>query len=340
MRPLVVLVGEPLRSVLRTGLKCAWFAGQNCRVGRTASGQIGSAAARRTVTWHNAAVQITKTSGADGFVVVDLPDAATATGIVRCARKILQDGAVNLARSLTYSYAAFGIPTSGASAGINADGDGRDEAVAAFVAELAPRVADGSLQLSAGKGVTDADLEPWAVVADDGADAALVASVVAAAAATVDLAGATVAVEAGAPASEAIAAGFAAAGADAAVLPLAELLAAGRGVVVVGSKAGVLDHENVGALGAAIIVGAAGQAVTARALATARRNGATVLPDFVSAAGPLLAASGEADIAARVTEVVRSVLDHEEGPYLGACYAAEAFLRTWSSELPFGRPLA
>ena len=124
------------------------------------------------------------------------------------------------------------------------------------------------------------------------------------------------------------------------MLPLAELLAAGRGVVVVGSKAGVLDHENVGALGAATIVGAAGQAVTARALATARRNGATVLPDFVSAAGPLLAASGEADIAARVTEVVRSVLDHEEGPYLGACYAAEAFLRTWSSELPFGRPLA
>lgn len=285
-------------------------------------------------------MQITKTSSADGFVVVDLPDAATATGIVRCARKILQDGAVNLARSLTYSYAAFGIPTSGASAGINADGDGRDEAVAAFVAELAPKAADGSLQLRPGKGVSAADLAAWSPADDDDAGSALVASVVAAAAAAGDLAGATVGVEAGAPSAEAIAAAFTAAGADATVLPLAELLGAGRSVVVVGSKPGVLDHENIGALGAAVIVGAAGQAVTARALATGRRNGAVILPDFVSAAGPVLAAAGETDVAGRVGSLVASVLDHEEGPYLGACYAAEDFLRTWTSDLPFGRPLA
>ena len=30
----------------------------------------------------------------------------------------------------------------------------------------------------------------------------------------------------------------------------------------------------------------------------------------------------------------------DDGPFLGACYAAEAFLSTWQDELPFGRPLA
>lgn len=285
-------------------------------------------------------MQITKTTSADGFVVVDLPDATTATGIVRCARKILQDGAVNLARSLTYSYASFGIPTSGASAGINADGDGRDDAVAAFVAELAPRVTDGSLRLAAGKGVRPEELGAWAVSPADGADASLAAGVVAAAGAAIDLAGATVGVESGAPGTEAIVAAFADAGADATALPLAELLDAGRAVVVVGSKPGVLDHENIGRLGASVVVGSAGLSVTARALATGRRNGATILPDFVTAAGPLLTATGDGEPGARIATVIAAALPYAEGPYLGACYAAEDFLRTWATELPFGRPLA
>ena len=34
------------------------------------------------------------------------------------------------------------------------------------------------------------------------------------------------------------------------------------------------------------------------------------------------------------------VIGHDEGAYLGACYRAEAFLRTWQETLPFGRPLA
>ena len=31
---------------------------------------------------------------------------------------------------------------------------------------------------------------------------------------------------------------------------------------------------------------------------------------------------------------------HADGPLLGACHRAEAFLRTWQDTLPFGRPLA
>ena len=33
-------------------------------------------------------------------------------------------------------------------------------------------------------------------------------------------------------------------------------------------------------------------------------------------------------------------LTSDDGPFLGACYSAEAFLSTWQDELPFGRPLA
>ncbi|HNI34929.1 MAG TPA: hypothetical protein PLV93_05985, partial [Microthrixaceae bacterium] len=46
------------------------------------------------------------------------------------------------------------------------------------------------------------------------------------------------------------------------------------------------------------------------------------------------------DVAGEPLHLRRHLLPHDEGPYLGACYAAEEFLRTWSDELPFGRPLA
>ena len=45
----------------------------------------------------------------------------------------------------------------------------------------------------------------------------------------------------------------------------------------------------------------------------------------------------EHDEAERVIDEVRG---HGEGPVMGACLRAEAFLRTWRDELPFGRPLA
>ena len=45
-------------------------------------------------------------------------------------RRSSEKGAEMLARSVTYSFAAFGVKASGASAGINAKPDGRDAAVA------------------------------------------------------------------------------------------------------------------------------------------------------------------------------------------------------------------
>lgn len=98
-----------------------------------------------------------KLTSAKGFVIVDLPG-ATGVGVVRSAPSILQSGAANLARSVTYSFAAFEVQSVGASAGVNAKPPERGEALAAFVAEVAPRVESGSLLLDPGRGVAEADL--------------------------------------------------------------------------------------------------------------------------------------------------------------------------------------
>ena len=105
-------------------------------------------------------MRIQKLESTDAFVVWDLEGAERSVGIARLAPKILQEGAEMLARSVTYSFAAFGVKAAGASAGINAKPDGRDAAVEAFVTELAPLAGKGTLVLHAGNGLHDADLAP------------------------------------------------------------------------------------------------------------------------------------------------------------------------------------
>lgn len=92
-----------------------------------------------------------KLSTVDGFVLLDIEDAPGAVGIVRSAPKILVGGAEMLARSVTYTFAAFGIRASGASAGVNAKPDGRADALAAFSEEVAGF--DPPVLLDAGRGV-------------------------------------------------------------------------------------------------------------------------------------------------------------------------------------------
>ncbi len=104
-------------------------------------------------------MSIHKLTSTDAFVAFDLDD-APAAGVVRCAPKILQGGAKDMARSLTYAFATVGMQRGGASAGINAQPDGRDDAIAAFVEELTPMAADGDLALDAAKGVASEALAP------------------------------------------------------------------------------------------------------------------------------------------------------------------------------------
>ena len=101
-----------------------------------------------------------KLASVNAFVVFDLEDAETSSGPVRCAPKILPSSAAELARSATYTFAAHSCKRGGASAGINAKGDERDEAVRAFAEEIAEMATTGKFLPDAGKGMTEDDLLP------------------------------------------------------------------------------------------------------------------------------------------------------------------------------------
>jgi glutamate dehydrogenase/leucine dehydrogenase len=122
-------------------------------------------------------------------------------------------------------------------------------------------------------------------------------------------------------------------------------------VLVCGSRAGIVDHGVAAGCDVKAVVPSGPIPVTAKALAVLQRAGVVVLPDFVTTAGPLLGIGlpvldGQRppltvdDAAAAIGAVITDVLADDAGPVLGACRRAEAFMRTWRDELPFGRPLA
>jgi glutamate dehydrogenase/leucine dehydrogenase len=131
--------------------------------------------------------------------------------------------------------------------------------------------------------------------------------------------------------------------------PAFKVLGAECDVLFAGSKMGAVDHKGAGFVTAKAVVPTGPIPVTAKALAMLRRAGTVVAPDFVVLAGPLLAAWGDpaADAATleaatrdAVGSILQEVASHPDGLLLGACQRAEAFLSTWRSTLPFGRPLA
>ena len=104
-----------------------------------------------------------KLSVAKGFILFDLENAPRSVGVVRSAPSILQSGAANLARSITYGMASFGIQAGGASAGVNAKPEERADAVASFVGDALPLAEQEGLLLDAGRGVRGEELEPLRV---------------------------------------------------------------------------------------------------------------------------------------------------------------------------------
>lgn len=343
-------------------------------------------------------MRLHKLTDAPAFVAIDLDDAEVSSGPVRWAKKVLQRGAKDLARSQTYTYAALGMRRGGASAGISAPADEREAAIAAFVAEIRPLVEAGTYLPDPAKGVTAADLAPLADadprptarlagpeprfvdrceavsiaaaadaavgldqrgVAIEGVDArtpALVAAVAERGGRVVALATPTATV--GRPDGfdpDAVTEAFAAHGPQGGCEALGDpsdadaVWAGDADIVVAGSRMGIVDHERAAGLDVAALVPGGRLPVTARALAVLSRAGAVVVPDFLSLAGSTIAAWAEPDldddvvtasVADEVAERVREAVAHERGAFLGACYAAEAFLSSWRDELPFGRPLA
>lgn len=287
-------------------------------------------------------MQLHKLTSTDGFIVFDLDD-APAVGVVRLAPKVLRDGAELLARSTTYAAASFGLRVRGGSGAINAKPDARDEAVQAFVAEVAELVESERWLPGPGLGVTADDLAPLPR-AEQRAKAfdqtATGESAVAAAAGLLgSLEGRRVALVGSGPVVEAAAAAASAQGAS--PEPQASM-DADCDVLLVAGKAGVLEHDLAATVKAKAVLPLSPVPVTARALAVLGRAGAVVVPDFLSTAAPLLAAFDPdgGDPIERVRAAVANLAGEGTNLWMAACLRAEEFLRTWQPELPFGRPLA
>jgi len=282
-------------------------------------------------------VKLQRLSATDGFIVFDLEAATTCVGIARLAPKVLQDSATLLARSVTYSFASFGVAGhAGASAGINAKPEDRDGAVKAFVEEIGPLAESGRLRLAPGLGLSADDLAPLGWTEPDAALTAAGALVAAKVAGPLDWT--TAAVVGAGPVVEAATTQLTAAGAD--IAP--SRFDAECDVLFVAGKAGVLDHPTAEGVRASTIVPLTPVPVTARALAVLGRAGRVVIPDFLSIAAPLLAAHDPdgGDPVQRIRDISIELADQGTGLWLAAAQRAETQLATWTNEKPFGRPLA
>ena len=284
-------------------------------------------------------MRVQQLESTDGFLLYDLDGAEKAAGVARLAPKVLHDSAELLARSVTYSFATFELRMTGASAGINAKPDQRDEAIAAFIEEVKPHVSSGALALQASTGLSDADLAPLGLEPPD--PTLLVHGALAAAGAALGtLVGKTVAAVGAGP-----------------LVDAAKLAAADRGAEVdddtgfdasadalfVAGKAGVVDHEIATSMKAGVVVPLTPVPVTAKAYAAFGRAGIVYVPDFIALAAPLLEQfdpRSSASPAERVRNAMHAVVDQGPNAWRAGVDRAETFLSTWQDTLPFGRPLA
>ncbi|MEM9651521.1 MAG: hypothetical protein AAGA65_05455 [Actinomycetota bacterium] len=303
---------------------------------------------------------ISKFETTDGFVALDFPD-APAAGPMRRAKKILQGGAADLARSASYTFASFEIERGGASGGLNAVGDAIPGAVDAMVTEVLPKAEDGSLHLYPAKGLSADQLAPLhdaaGLASIAGSERAVVAGVITAASWAVggSLDGKTVAIEqtSAAPAPSGLAEAVTNAGGQVVEVPGVDekpwmIWGADADVILAGSKAGTLSHQGVSFIKAAALVPWGPIPFTTKAIAMLLKGEkTTVLPDFITAAGGLVAGYLPGDEDAVIGQIVSSVAalltevgTHQDGPLLGACYRAESFMAAWQGKAPFGRPMA
>ena len=303
---------------------------------------------------------VRKLESTDGFVIVDFAD-VPAAGPIRRAKKILQSSAGDLARSASYTFASWEIERSGASAGLNAVGDAIPAAVDALTTELAADSEAGKLHLYPGKGMSSSELGPLHALAGlgtlAGSDAATTASVVAAASWAVggSLEGKTVAIEQteAAPAPTDLAQSVGSVGGTVVEVPGVDekpwmIWGADVDVILAGSKPGTLTHQGTDFVKAKALVPWGQIPFTTKAVAQLMKKGETVVvPDFISAAGGLVAGYLPGDDATIIKEIVSMVAillteagAHDDGPFLAACYRAEAFMKQWQGAAPFGRPLA
>lgn len=273
----------------------------------------------------------------DAYTIVDVPGAAMTLGPVRCARKILERTTVDLVRHATYAAAIHGHQASGAAAALNHDrASGEPDALERFGVELESWVDQVGFQPTSGLGLGLGE-----VGLDEPSPPPESANVRSAVAAAGELAGATVVVS-GPDGEDDLDAALAAAGTDSIrhEAGLTAALATPCDVAFVRTKTGELHHEALVDCAAGRVVSLTPLATTARGLAVASRAGTTIVPDFVSAGGQYLAALGVADIETATAAVADRITGAGVDAFVRACELAEEHLRSWTPDLPFGRPLA
>lgn len=287
---------------------------------------------------------VTKFETVDGYGMLDVAGAPLAVGPVRSAKKVLQRTTGDLIRHATYALAVHGIDGTGAAAALNHDRSAADPAeFETFAAELETWAASVSFRPVNGIGLSPEEIGP-ALHASAATSAQLLAASAVAAAGAIGRA--TIASD-GAEAE--LLAELSAQQIEATVTDdLAAALTSEVEAVFVRSSAGALHHEALADCNVGRIIGLQPLTTTARGLAFAGRNGSVIVPDFVSAGGLTLAASFDAGTADEALDRVRSDTADVAGAlategtntFVAACERAEAHLRTWTDELPFGRPLA
>ena len=273
----------------------------------------------------------------DAYTIVDVPDAPVSIGPVRCAKKVLERTTVDLVRHATYAAAIHGHRAGGAAAALNHDRSaGEPDTIERFGAELSSWAAESGFRAVYGLGLGLGE-----VGLDNLEPAPSSANTRSAVAAAGDLHGSTVVVL-GPDGMDELDAALAGGGVESVRHePEAEAaLSTPCDVAFVSVKTGELDHEVLDGCAAASVVALTPLATTARGLAVASRAGTTIVPDFVSAGGQYLAALGVDDIAGATRAAVDRMAGAGVDPFLRACEMAEAHLRSWAPDVPFGRPLA
>ena len=118
-------------------------------------------------------------------------------------------------------------------------------------------------------------------------------------------------------------------------------------VVFVGSGPGAMSGQGASMVGTTPVVAVGPAAISSKAMALLRQQGAPTAADFVAGVGPALAWWSDntshdelrSSTSSAVAALVEETAQHADGGFMAACYKAEAFMKTWQDTLPFGRPL-
>jgi len=118
--------------------------------------------------------------------------------------------------------------------------------------------------------------------------------------------------------------------------------------IFVGSKPGAMSGDGAQGVKDTPIIATSAATISSKALAILRKNNTPVAADFLSGIGPALAwwapeETKQDGLRSATVEAVTALLeetaDHDDGPFMAACYKAEAFIESWQEQRPFGRPL-